>query len=287
MFDRLLVALLISSFLIFVVKRIVGRIALRRYEKLVITDDPSYSEKIRVESSKTVFGAQQYFWNNRTFQLMTVFLLSIVGIIAVNSVSENDTINKIISGVLLVFAISFVVIFPLVAASKMNKFIINLLKKKYGNILRLDVAYNNIKPNKNNVGEIIDDYNYSFLIEKYNCIYTNYYVRVVKERTIEDEKGVHHDYFYEDTNNYIKYTYRLGNINVNVLEKEEIKKIIEKLSEIKIMNVSIEDGNLCILKETVIKGLNKNDIAININDIELFYEQLVTKVIEENPREVL
>ena len=116
------------------------------------------------------------------------------------------------------------------------------------------------------------------MIFKYNCLLTNYY----KKELVSSEEKIK---TYEKIGNFIEYAYDLKKIGINEISKVDlenptIKKIINELNNVKIINVSLKENYLVIEKEIVLYGYSIEDIYIEIEDISIFYNRLILPILD-------
>ena len=195
--------------------------------------------------------------------------------------------------ILSVSLLSFVVvlvpmlIIPRLIENEINSIIFKLLNERYGIINKVKNPLPRIvKGKKSELGNIRLQYNYSYKISRYHCVFSNCYMEELRETSRYTESGRRIvSYHYEKIANIMEYSYNLNdlginNIDGNILIDSDIKQMIEELSEIKIIKVSIKDECLVVEKETVFNNYNSEDAKRDVNDVELFYNKLVKKILE-------
>jgi len=134
---------------------------------------------------------------------------------------------------------------------------------------------------KTEIGNIRNNYKFSYKILKYKCIKTEYCQEELRRtyNYIDDER--HYSYNYVKLKNIMEYKYNLESLRVkNILESKKIQIIINDLKEIKLIEVNIDGNYLIISKETVLYSPTKDDYERNIADIELFYNKIVKNLLE-------
>lgn len=82
-------------------------------------------------------------------------------------------------------------------------------------------------------------------------------------------------YTYIKFKHVLKYYYNLdtiGNVNHDILTKAKIKEIIDRLSKIKFINVSIVNNRLVVEKEAVLYGYNQEEVVYGWHGMEHIYD---------------
>ena len=165
----------------------------------------------------------------------------------------------------------FSVVLVILKAKRLKKYIKNLLIQKYGDI-KEDKKFQSLDTDQKN--------NFCFKVLKYKCIVNNYTEkRLVNESYLIYERR---SKTIKKVKNVFEYYYNLKalgvkNISSDLLLEETIKDSIKELSKIKLLDVKILDDYLFVSKMTILHGYNKEDALVDIDDVELFYNQIVKK----------
>ena len=221
--------------------------------------------------------------------LVILTLALIITLFVLYSMNEYKIDDKMIDRISLSTYVCVIVTFILVlkfSKNKIKKIVFNLLTNKYGIIRRLNLPSTKIvEGKKTEVGNVRHKYFFSYEVDKYNCIFSNYYKEKLRiRRSIGREKRSY--YHYQKIANIMEYCYSLkllgiGNITNDILFQPKVKQAIESLSEIKIINVSIKNEYLIVEKETILNNYNSKDAEIDVKDIELFYNEIVKEILRK------
>lgn len=288
-FERTFGIIVLGLLIWFIVFMIKNQIKFDKTMQALEKQNPKYKEKIRVFRNKKGFVKGQVFNHLTIKYYIMIFIIIIVLVLVLYSDFRYMINSKIELCIVIVSLISIWIIAKLIIDTptlEATKYTIQLLNSKYGQILELPVPSKQvIYKEKNEVGNIREVCNFSYYIHMYNCKFENYYYEELRrEENIVDD---YHNYYYiyVKIKNVFRYYYDLDKIGVsknieNILQNPKIEEIIRELSDVKFINVYVENQNLIIEKETVLHDYNKNDAYLNVCDIELFYNKLVRAILE-------
>ena len=218
----------------------------------------------------------------------------ILGTVILITYIYNVNINFIIF-----FAISC--FFILIAAinigslkTEKNKkdYIYNSLLNTYNDIQILPLPMEKIiHGDKTKIGHIRNSYNFSAKIPKYHCILTNYYQERLEMISSHRIRRNSYYFSYVRFKNVFEYLYNLNHLDLtslsnNILKHENLKKVINEISQSKLINISIENDCLIIRKETVLYDYQEEDAIRDVSDIEFFYDKII-KILSDNDIEIL
>lgn len=253
-------------------------------------NNPRFKEKIRV-----VKGRRDHYIKIKIFSPASIIIYLVVAIIIailcrVLYLYSKFMIDSSITLLVIVVSIISVTVLMFLAIKKanpstsfnINKYIRESIASKYGsfkeyNLPKPEIAFGD----KTELGNIRNNYKFIFEIPKFNCIFESYRQEEMQRRYYA--RTGHTYYMYFEIKHVLKYYYNLNTsiqVNSNILTNEKIKKAIDELSEIKFINVSIVNNQLIVEKESILHGYNKEDVERDILDIELFYNELVKKIME-------
>lgn len=203
--------------------------------------------------------------------LILCFLIALLTLLFYNIV-DSEIIQKI-SVSFAIFLGLFCFAFGIVKAKRFKNYIKKLFIQKYGSI-KEDKAFQSLNSDQKN--------NFCFKVLKYECIVNNYTEkRVVRESHFSNGSTI------KKVKNMFEYYYDLKalgvtNISSDILLDEIINDSIKELSKIKLINVKILGNYLLVSKMTVLHGYNEEDVALDISDVELFYNQIVKKILDND-----
>ena len=296
MFDENTIKIIISViFLILLTGALVWLLKMKIHSSKKIDDliksNPRFKEKIRV-----VKGRRDHYIKVKMFSPTSLIIYLLVAIIfailfRVLYLDSKYMIDSKITLFVIIGSIISVTVLMFLAVKKanpstnfnINKYIRESIANKYGNFNESNTPNPEIVfGDKTELGNIRNNYEFIFEIPKFSCIFESYYQEEMKRRYFHQTNNIH--YTYVKTKHILKYYYNLNKsiqVNPNILNNEKIKKIIEELSEIKFINVSIINNLLIVEKEAILHGYNMEDVDCDISDIELFYNELVKRIMEE------
>lgn len=253
-------------------------------------NNPRQKEKIRV-----VKGRRDHYIKVKFFSpASTIIYLIVVVIIAVLCrvlyLDSKFMIDSKITLLVIIGSIISVTVLMFLAVKKsnpstnfnINKYIRESITDKYGSFKEFDVPNPKIVyGDKTELGNIRNNYRFIFEIPKFNCIFESYHQEELRRNYSTTTERYHYTYF--KIKHVVKYYYNLNTsiqVNQNILYNEKIKKVIDELCKIKFINVSIINNQLIVEKESILHGYNTEDVDCDILDIELFYNELVKKIME-------
>lgn len=296
MFDENTIKIIITIiFLILLIGPFVWlfKMQIRSSERIdeLAKNNPRFKEKIRV-----VKGRRDHYIKIKMFSPSSTIIYLLVAVIIailcrVLYLDSKFMINSKITLLVIVGSIISVTILMFLAVKKsnpstnfnINKYIRESITNKYGGFKEFDVPNPKVVyGDKTELGNIRNNYKFIFEIPKFNCIFESYNQEEMQRRY--NARTNHTYYMYFEIKHVLKYYYNLNTsiqVNPNILNNEKIKKVIEELSEIKFISVSIVNNQLIVEKEAILHGYNTEDVDCDILDVELFYNELVKRIMEE------
>lgn len=258
-------------------------------------ENPKLYEKIEIEKSKESFNVKRNLEITRKSLIILILglILVVLGVFLLihlmNKYSLNSDTITYISILLLTFFMTIFIIVRKYNKNKVIKIIFDCLQNKYGMIEKLKTPSPVIvEGNKFEVGHVRHKYEFSYKIDKYNCVLSNYYKEVLCKYREPNHNRIREyvRYRYERRANIMEYCYNLkllglDNVNNDILLQPDIKQIVESLSETKEIKISIKDECLIIEKETILNNYNSEDAFSDTGDVELFYSKLVKAIVEK------
>lgn len=161
-----------------------------------------------------------------------------------------------------------------------------LIEKYNGNLFMNKKPKNKIVyGDKTKVGNIRNKYVFSFNINNYACEFICYSREFLERLGDHDVEALpsykYRKYMY--INEYIYDLNKLGiSINSNIINSESIKKIIERFSITKNIEVSLDANKLIIQKETMKNNYSSQFAYLDVDDIQNFYNEILIKLKEES-----
>lgn len=260
------------------------RIELNKAEE----ENPEKKEFYRITKSKA-FGTAEKNDRTRIIPIIIVLIIIILAAYVMFLAYEHNVDNNIIFYSSTAFAcllLSFLFLKSIIKKRNYIKYAYRLLSNKYGPVQKQPkIPKKIIYGKKSEVGNIRNNYLFSYKILKYKCILTSFSQEELVKELSSSVEHTYYRYRYKPLKKIFEYKYNLNvlgakNISVDILENQNIKDIINELSKIKLFNnITINENYLIIEKETVF-GYTREDLNRDIDDVELFYNKIVKIVLE-------
>lgn len=251
-------------------------------------EHPELKEKIRISKSKNVYYIEKNKEKNKGKNSKAIFVIvtMIIFIVIANILKLNQRIIVWVLIIGLIVYLKFIYTRAKQEEKNFKQYIENTIQTKYGMFKKeMTAPPKIIYGNKTEVGNIRKVNVFSYKIFKYKCILNNSYQEQLVKELENTSSSSYYTYRYKKIINMFEYYYNLEalglkNISESILEQESVKTVINELSKIKIIRVTIKGKYLLIEKETVLHNYEEQDADRDISDVGLFYNKIVKTILE-------
>lgn len=210
------------------------------------------------------------------FSFVLLLYLSVLIFLSYLLVKNDKDINYIII-IGVVGLVIFLIVINFYLANKgkqIQNFVLKYATEKYG-----PVKYEDIKETEIVDNDFIANYNIIVKILKYKCKLRYY----VLQNKAKDSSNSPQNYFIKGR--YVEYMYNLSGYNKkidkSILEKDRIKIVIDEFFNPKSLELQIKDDYLIIKRKILLDYKTfMDELKENLDDVELFYNILIIKIIE-------